>query len=181
MAKLENRYANALLEMSIENNSLENDLEQAIFLRNSLDDVEIMAFLMHPHIDNVQKYELFSTNFPEKLSDHMKGFLQLLVRKNRETLIIPALNEFIDNANRSLGIIEAKIVSAKELTDKQWESIRMIINKQTNKEISFRNIVDPDVIGGFYILLDGQVFDATIRTEINKIKEHLKRGGLYAS
>jgi F-type H+-transporting ATPase subunit delta len=36
--------------------------------------------------------------------------------------------------------------------------------------------VDPDVIGGFYVLVDGHIFDGTVRTHLNNMKARLKRG-----
>jgi F-type H+-transporting ATPase subunit delta len=43
-------------------------------------------------------------------------------------------------------------------------------------EIKIKTKVDPDVIGGFYILADGRIFDCTVRSELNKMRERLKRG-----
>ena len=52
----------------------------------------------------------------------------------------------------------------------------MILSGQTDMEIMIKTKVDPDVIGGFYILADGRIFDSTVRTELNRMRERLKRG-----
>lgn len=181
MAKLENRYANALLELSEERGSLETDLEQALFIRDTLDSDDILAFLTHPHIPKSDKYTLFHESFSGKVGGDFLGFLHLMVRKNRASLILAVLAEYIDHANRRLGRIEAKIVSARALTEAQIEAIRAIMAKNLNMQVRIRAAVDPDVIGGFYILADGHIFDATVRSELNKMKERLKKGGHYAS
>lgn len=176
MAKLKDRYANALLEISEEKGSLENDLKQAVMVRDVLSSDEVQAFLAHPHIPDSAKHQLFQNAFSGKLAGHIMGFLYLMVRKNRELLIVPALTEYIDSANKRFGRIEAKVVSAKPLTEEQVESIRMILSGQTDMEIIIKTKVDPDVIGGFYILADGRIFDSTVRTELNRMRERLKRG-----
>lgn len=176
MAKLRNRYADVLLEISEKRGSLEKDTEQVTMVRDTLESDEVQSFLANPHIPAPVKDELFQNAFSDELAGHVKGFLSFMVGKKRETLIIPALTEYIDSANRRSGRIEAKVVSAKALTKEQIESIRRILARQTSLEIMIENKVDPDVIGGFYILMEGHIFDCTVRTELNKMKERLKRG-----
>ena len=48
MAKIESLYAKALFEISEEGNTLEKDLDDAIWIRDSLSDNEIQAFLLNP-------------------------------------------------------------------------------------------------------------------------------------
>lgn len=178
MAKLKDRYANALLELSEESGSLAKNLDQALLLRDALESPDVQGFLLHPHVPNSAKEDLFHKVFEDKISKHLMGFLHLAVRKNRESLIVPALTEFIEQANKRLGRIEAKLVSAKELTKKQIESIQRIIAKKTNMEVNIKTKVDPDVIGGFYILIDGYILDRTVRSDLNIMRERLKRGSL---
>ncbi|NLK75159.1 MAG: ATP synthase F1 subunit delta [Clostridiales bacterium] len=176
MATLKDRYANALLELSIESGTLEKDLEQAVLIRDMLKGADVQAFLVHPHIPDSAKNQLFDKAFSDKISKHLMGFLKLMVQKNRESLIEPVLTDYIDRVNKRLGKIEAKVVSAKALTEKQIESIRRLLAKQIKMQIDIKTHVDPDVIGGFYILVDGRIFDGTVRSKLNIMRERLKRG-----
>lgn len=177
MAALKDRYANALLEISDENGSLERDLEQAIILLDTLKGDEVKGFIEHPHVPNAAKQQFFNDAFSEWISEHLMNFLYLAVRKNRESYLVPVLTEFIALAKRRLGRIEAKLVSAKPLTKAQIESVRRVLVEKTKMQVELEASVDPDVIGGFYVLVDGQIFDRTVRSELNLMREHLKRGG----
>lgn len=177
MAKLKDRYAIALLELTNDDENLESYVGQSIMVRDALNNHETQAFLKHPYIPDSVKFDLFESAFQGKLDKHLMGFLQLLVKKNREELIISALTEYIERANRLLGRIEARFVSSKEVTVEEVESIRNILNKQLNMEVNVQTEVDPDVIGGFYLLVDGHIFDGTVRSKLNKMREELKRGG----
>lgn len=176
MAKLKDRYANALLELSDEKGTLEKDLEQAVLVRDTLGSKDVQAFLTHPHIGDKDKQRLFDKAFSDKLAKHLMGFLYLAVHKNRERLIVPVLEEYIGLINKRFGKVEAKIVSAKPLAEKQIQSIRMVLSEQIHKQVEIEAIVDPDVIGGFYVLVDGRIFDGTVRSKLNIMREHLKRG-----
>ncbi len=181
MAQLENRYANALFELSIENNSVKADLAEAQLVRDSLELEETQAFLLHPHVSDAAKLELLKTAFADLINVNLAGFLQLLIEKNRETVLLAVLDDYINKVNKYLGRVEAKVVSATALSDKQMAMLHPLIAKITKKETKIRNVVDPDVIGGFYILVDGHVFDATIRSDLHKMKAQLKKGGRNAS
>ena len=176
MAKLKDRYANALFELSQEKGTLEEDLDYAVLVRDALKGHDVREFLNHPHIPNSEKEELFNNVFSGKISKELMGFLYLTVQKSRESLIIPVLDEYIDRINKQFGRIDAKVVSAKELTEKQIESIYKVLSKLTDMQIQVKATVDPDVIGGFYLLIDGHIFDGTVRSKLNNMTEHLKRG-----
>lgn len=176
MAKLKEEYTQALLKRSEAKGTLEADLKQAIWIREVLKDTEIQDFLLHPHVSDAEKYQIFQNAFSGKISEHLMEFLYLTVQKNSESLILPVLSEYIEYINRHTGKVDAKIVSAKKLSEQQVESIRAALSKKMDANVQIRNAVDPDVIGGFYILVDGHIFDGTLRSELNLMKEQLKRG-----
>lgn len=174
MAGLKNNYALKLLERSGEDDILEKDLEQAVMLRDILGDPKIQVFITDSKISIFDKHQLFTDFFSGKISDHLMKFLNHMLQKNQESLIIPVLTEYIDWGNRRLGKVEAKIVSAKELTEKQVESIRDILSKQFDMDVEVKITVDPELIGGFYVLADGHIFDGTVKSDINNMKRMLK-------
>ncbi|NLG57517.1 MAG: ATP synthase F1 subunit delta [Clostridiales bacterium] len=180
MAKIENRYANALLELTAENGSPEKDLAQAALVYEALDNPETGAFLADPQIPKREKDALLQKAFSGLIGGHLPGFLQLMVRKNRVGLILPVLSEYMIRQNRRLGRTEAKIVSATPLSPQQIDAISSVIAKQVNMQILTKTAIDPDVIGGFYVLVEGRVFDATIRHKLDGLREYLRKGGSYA-
>lgn len=180
MAKITDRYATALYKISEEKSTLESDLQDANFIKDSLNSDDVRAFLVHPSIPNSAKNELFKNAFSEKVNEHMIGLLYLMVRRNREKLIIPALTKYIELVNRYFGRIEAKVVSAKPITKEQLDYIKELLLNKTDMEVDLKTIVDPDVIGGFYILVDGYVFDASVRNRLNNMKDRFYEGRVIA-
>lgn len=176
MGKLRDRYAKALMELSEEKGTLEGDLELASGIREALAEPEIVEYLTNPSIPAAAKKLIFKNAFQGMEGSHFMGFLELMVDKNRESIIHPVLDEYIDRVNERLGRIEARIVSARVLSEDKIESITRILRKKTRRQIEVLTKTDPDIIGGFYVLVDGQIFDGTVRTEINTIRQRLKRG-----
>lgn len=180
MAQISERYADALFKISQEKDTLRSDLEQAIFVRDTLNNDDVQDYLVHPNIPDSAKQELFQNAYSEKISKHLMGFLYLMVRKNREAVIVAALTKYIENANRYFGRIEARVVSAKPFTEKQIESIHKILSEQLDMFVDIKAEVDPDVIGGFYILVEGHIFDGTVRSQLNKLKNRFYKGNIVA-
>jgi F-type H+-transporting ATPase subunit delta len=176
MAKLKEEYTHTLWEHSKAKGTVEEDLKQAIWIREVLKDTEVQEFLIHPHVSDAAKYQLFQDAFSKKISEHLMDFLYLTVQKNSESLILPVLTEYIGYINRHTGKIDAKIVSAKKLSEQQIESIRAALSRKMDAQVQVKAEVDPDVIGGFYILVDGHIFDGTLRSELNLMKDQLKKG-----
>ena len=181
MATLKSRYASALIELSEAGGTLEKDIEQAVLLRQTLSDPEVQAFLQHPDIPHSEKERLFQNAFSENLSDYFKEVLFHMVSKNQSSLIVPTLDEYIERSNRRLGRIDAKVVSARPLTENQIETLRRVLSEKMQMQVEIRTDVDPDLIGGLYIMIGGYILDHTVRTELNNMKENLKRGSVDVS
>lgn len=176
MVQLVNRYSNAMLALLNEADDLEASLSQAILIRDILDHQEIKAFLEDPDVPNVEKKGLIKNNFEGKLDDHLMGFLELMIKKSRESFIVPVLTDLIHQLNKQLGNMEAYVVSAKPLSETQQASLAKVLTEKLKTEIHLKCSVDPQVLGGFSVLVDGQIFDSTVRTELNRMTERLKRG-----
>ena len=176
MAKLMDRSAKALLEISEVNGTWDSDLKQAIRIRDALDRPDVQGFLKDARVPALAKHKFINQVFVEQLPWYWKSFLYQMIRDNLASEIVPVVTEYIGRLNQRLGRIEARVVSAIPLTIRQTDRIRNVLEKKTNLQVEIYSLVDPDVIGGFYVLIGGNVFDGTVRTELERIKESLKRG-----
>lgn len=181
MAKLKDRYADELMEISEESGALAKDLEQALLIREIIESDDVQTFILNPQVSDSAKRQLFNKAFSGQLNWHLMSFLHNMIQDNRESLILPVLSEFVDRINRRSGKIEARVVAAKELSKQQIEAIRNVLSKKINMEVEVKASVDQKLIGGFYVLVDDHIFDGTVKSELNLMKERLKRGNMNDS
>jgi F-type H+-transporting ATPase subunit delta len=174
MADLKNRYAAALFEMSLESGRLDGHMAQAALVLDTLKNDRLESFLVHPHIPNATKHELLQTLFADKISDDLMGFLFLAVKKSREAIIAPALSAYIDMGNRHGQKTVAQVVSAQALGRDQLSALAAVLSKKLGKQVEIRPEVDPALIGGLYIHVDGHLIDRTVRTRLYNLKRELK-------
>lgn len=171
MAQLSNRYATALFRLATEQGQLNEFLQQAEVLQNALKEPKFQQIVTHPRITTAEKQKLFNEAFSSSLHKDMMGFLCLAVAKNREAFILPALTAFIDMANNMLRRATASVVSAVPLRGEQIEAIQIRLSKKLNKQVTVDAKVDPSVLGGLFIQVDGYFMDCTVKSQLRELKK----------
>jgi F-type H+-transporting ATPase subunit delta len=118
MERLSVLYASALYELAVEKGSADKFLEQAVLIRDTLQDADCQRIIVHPHIPAAEKQKFFSKAFAGHIHDDLLGFLFLVTEKNREACLLPALTELISMIERYKGKITANVYFAAPLDKK---------------------------------------------------------------
>ena len=174
MANLGIRYANALFSISQESGLLNDYLEQAQLVRDNIDCEDVQRILTHPRISSEEKLAFLQNAFGEHIHQDLLGFMRLVVSKNREAFLLPALNKLIEMIKAHKLQTTAKVVSAVPLTDAQAAQLTALLQKKLGKQVDVTVLVDPSVIAGISIHVDGYFLDRTVKTMLKDMKESLK-------
>lgn len=176
MAQLSNRYATALFSLAIERGTLQASLDEAVLLQEKLSDAECQRLLLHPGISASEKKNFFDMVFKGQISTDMLGFLHLTVEKNRVAFILPALAQFVEMAKQHMRRTTAKVIAAVPLQPAQISSLEALLSEKLTKQVELDLHVDPDVIGGLYIEVDGYGIDRTVKTRLLDMKKSMGAG-----
>jgi len=176
MERLSVIYARALFDLALRQDAVDDFLSQAVFLRDSLSDEDCQRVLIHPQIAASEKQEFFRKTFSGKLHEDLLGLLYLVADKNREAYLISALEALIVVIERHKGIVMAKVLSAAPYDKKQAEELRVMLSKKLDKQVELDLEVDPSVIGGPYIFVDGYYIDWTVKKRLRDLTIHMKEG-----
>ncbi len=84
MAKLvENVYGDALFELSLKENKVDETYEEVQALLTVLKENEDLTRMMtHPHINKEEKLQVVETVFKGKISDEMIGLMRMVIEKD---------------------------------------------------------------------------------------------------
>lgn len=175
MADLGIRYATALFDISQESGLLNDYLEQAQLVRNNIASKDAQQILTHPRISSEEKFSFLKNAFGENIHTDLLGFMRLVVSKNRVAFLLPALDKLIEMIKTHKRQTTARVVSAVPLTDAQAAHLTATLAKKTGKQVEITVIVDPSVVAGISIHVDGFFLDRTVRTMIRDMKESLKK------
>lgn len=178
MAKLvSTTYGDALFELAMEENNLhemrmEVEALRQIFTENK----ELSDILSHPEMDKTAKIELVESIFKGRCTDHMMGFLVLVIEKGRQSDILAIFDYFIGRAKEEEGIGQAYVTTAIELTNKGKEVVEDRLLELTKyKSFEMVYTVDKSLIGGMVIRIGDRVVDSSIKTKLQNMKKSLSK------
>jgi len=176
MERLSILYASALFDLALEKDLIDDLLDQATVVRDTLQGEECQRILVHPHIPASQKHIFFKKAFAGHIHADLLGFLFLVVDKNREAYLVPALSELIEMIEHYKGKVTALVSFASALDEGQIMAMKGMLSQKLNKDVKVSLKVDPSVIGGPYIFVDGYYIDWTVRTRLRDLTVHMKEG-----
>ncbi len=170
-------YGDALFTLALEENTVDQFAEEIaaardVFLANG----ELMRLLNHPEIVKEEKITLVENAFQGHVSEEVKGFLHIIIQKDRHNDILSIFEDFLQRVKRHRKIGTASVTSAVELSGEQKKAVEKRLLEVTDY-ISFEiaYIVKPEIIGGLIIRLDDRVVDSSLKTQIDTLSRQLSR------
>ena len=70
-------------------------------------------------------------------------------------------------------MVHAEVTSAEPLSNERFKSIEQRLATVTGKRVAMTTRVDKDIIGGIVARVGSTVYDASIATQLKKIRERL--------
>lgn len=101
------------------------------------------------------------------------NLVSMLVGAGRGNHIGPISDELVRQAAETRGQAVAEVRSAVGLNDDQRERLRSALSNATGMNIDIVVVVDPDILGGVVAQVGDTVFDGSVRTRLEKMKERL--------
>ncbi len=172
--KVASRYAKSLIDLSRENNALEEvkrDMEQfiAVLRKNK----ELQAVLKNPIIKQDKKRNILSSLFGAVIHPSIAAFFDIMVRKGRAGILYATAQEFIREYNEVKNIVKARVTSAEPLSQENERAVAALVKQYTGGEVIVENTVKPDLIGGFILTVGDRQVDASIAGRLQKLERTL--------
>ena len=108
-----------------------------------------------------------------KFEDISSTFVRLLVEKGRLASLPTIARQFREEVDTRVGRVRATILSAKPLSAQALADIVRALEKQTGKKVVPEVAVDPRVIAGVQARIGGLVFDATVKSQLDRLRQDL--------
>lgn len=105
-----------------------------------------------------------------KLSATTRNFLLILAERRRLALLGDIVSEFQRQLDVHTGGARAQVFSTTELGAVQLARIKDALQKSTGKKVVVESIVDPSLIGGLRIQVEGKVLDSTLLLQLEALR-----------
>lgn len=106
----------------------------------------------------------------------VRNFCLLLADKDR-LAFLPEINASYGMLLDSVqGVLRGKLVTAVKLSDGVQKNVVDKLQKESGQTVVLDYEVDQDIIGGLMLKIGDKVLDASIRAQLQILKENIKRG-----
>lgn len=178
---LSNRYAQALFDLAVENNILEEVQKDIILIDKVLNESrELRKILANAVLDGYKKVNILNKIFEGKIETLSLKFLQLITRKGREEYIVYICKSFITIYKEYKNIMPVTLTTASKLDDKVKNDILKKLKKFRDKEFELTENIDKNLIGGFKLDFEDYQYDDTIRVQLKRLEKEFSEN-LYVS
>ncbi|RZJ99364.1 MAG: ATP synthase F1 subunit delta [Flavobacterium sp.] len=167
------RYAKSLLDLSKEQNAVEEVKNDMVFFEKIVDEnSELEAILKNPIVPLDKKQGILQGVFGGKVHAITASFFKLIVSKGRSAILYDTSEQFVAQYNAIKGIVTAEVTSASALTDANKAEVISLVKKELGaNEVLVKEKVNPELIGGFILKVGDRQFDASIASGLNKLKK----------
>jgi F-type H+-transporting ATPase subunit delta len=174
---LTRRYTKALFQLAREA-GLEEQIGQEVEQFNSAyANAELQTVLTNPAFaTETRKKILTQVMQSQQLSSLSVRFFSLLLDHDRLTHLPGIVSCYRRLLNEAKGRVEAKVVSASALEPAMVDRVRGQLHSISGKEVVLQQEIDASLLGGVLVELEGQVYDGSVRTQLEKMKQRVARG-----
>lgn len=170
----EYNYAEALFELSLENDCLESVYEEFMSVTQIFkENPDFVKFLNLPTVEWDEKEKILSKVFGDKLSEVMFNFLNVTAQKGRVKGLSLIFSEFKALYNDRMNILEVTATTAIPLTDSLREKLAHKLSAVSGKKIVLKERVDSKIIGGIVLSYNNTEIHASVRDKLEKLKAQI--------
>ena len=173
-------YAEALWRAAEERGQVDAiDQEFASFVREVLPAPDLEALLSSHAIGRKKKAEILDRAFAGRTSELFFNFLKVLNEHERLDLLRPVLASFRQLRDEQARRVRVRVRSAVEMQPDQRGRLVQELRETFHVEPVLEEDVDPDLLGGLVVRLGDWVFDASVRKQLDSIRNELMARSSY--
>lgn len=171
-SKTANRYAKALLELSLEKGNLDAVYGNMQALSETINEsADLRSLIKNPIVKEEEKNNIFTALFAKTFDADTMKLVSLLTKNKRADLIGEVSEQFIAQYKSNKNIVTAEVTSATKLDDAQKKNILALLKH--DGEVEMVETINPDLIGGFIVKVGDKQIDASIATKFKNLRKEI--------
>jgi F-type H+-transporting ATPase subunit delta len=169
------RYAKALLDVAIKESDpavVERDL--AAIVDAMRDHAELRRALTSPRPPQHARVNVVNALASRAaVQTPVAKLLAMLAERGRLELLPAMLDIYRERLLAHSNIVRATVTSAAPLSPDKVQRLEATLSNLTGKRVQLATSVDPSIIGGVVTRIGSTVYDGSIRTQLQKMRQQL--------
>ena len=164
-------YAEALVTLAKKADDLDgwgNNIEQLASAFR--EDASLRNFLESPKVSAVERNDVITKAFQDRVPSPFLRFLQALLRNRRQMLIPQIAAEFHNLVDESENRMHIQVTVAREPDDKTVKSIAKELGRMYGKTVVPHVTVNPAILGGMVARIGDTVIDGSVRKRLSTLR-----------
>lgn len=173
---LKGRYATALYELAEEAKVLNEVMVEVENLLKTINESELLRdVLNNPSFDTAQSREIIVGTLKQAgFSQLLQNFVGVIANNRRLASLKSILVSFFALVNLRRGLVTAEVATAHPLTDKQRAQLKDRLTQAGYNKVSIQERIDTKLLGGFVIRVGAQLYDASLKSRLNRLHNVMK-------
>ncbi|MET0342002.1 MAG: F0F1 ATP synthase subunit delta [Polyangiales bacterium] len=170
------RYARAILELATEQGVQEQVGRELTELAEAWDaSLELRSLFTNPEYSAQVRKSVLVELLDRAAVTQLTRNSVLYVSDRGRLLALPAIARvFNELAERAAGSVRAEVISAAPLPEAYVAQLQRALEQVTGHRVTIERKTDPSLIAGVVTRVGDHVFDGSIRTRLNGLKESLQ-------
>lgn len=168
------RYAKAFLELAEESGKVDTIGAELDRILGGDHGGPLYAALANPAFTLEERRAVIDAIAPRLgLSQLTKNLLCILLEKGRTSLLHEVVGQYREFADEKANRVRVTVEAAEPLSPALQGEVKAALEKVTGKAVVMDVQVDPSLIGGIVARVGGRVYDASVKTRLELIKQRL--------
>lgn len=172
MTTTSREYAEALFELAVQAELTKETSEGLETVVSALlQTPAYRALLASPAIPKEERLAALDSTFRGKIPDILLAILRMMVSRGHVSALNGMARDYDELARGYQGESIAVVTSAVPLKEAETVALRAKLEKKLNRKVTLQCTLNPDLIGGVRVEVDGRIIDGSIRNKLEEIKE----------
>ncbi len=176
MSAIAQRYAAALADAVFQSKDaakIRQDL--ADFVQAAGQSADLRNLLATPAIGPDKKKAVVA-ELAAKMGSHaeVRNFFFVLIDHGRTGILGEIRQSFEAEMNSRMGIADAMVASAHELSAEEKSRLTQTLEKITQKKIQAQYRLEPSLIGGTTVRIGSTIYNGSVRERLNRLRTRLE-------
>ncbi|MFZ2024270.1 MAG: ATP synthase F1 subunit delta [Terracidiphilus sp.] len=173
------RYATAFAEVvtdaKLDATAIDRQLTD--FLATWEGSPELRTFFVNPAVPAIQKVAILDKlNAKLGMQKQLRNLIAVLINNDRIGHVAEVAAAYRRILQEQLGIRPAEIVTARELSKDERNSLTAEVAKLAGGKIDASFTLDQSILGGTVVRIGSTVYDGSVRGRLERLKETLTAG-----
>lgn len=168
------KYVSPFVQLLLEKGQQQDVFEKLSQIKAVCEETNLADFLSNIAVPDEEKEKAIRL-FQNSDSALLDNLIEVVVLNHREDLFVAIIAESLVELEKATNEFEVEIKSVSGLSDSQKQRlVPLIESKFSIKVRSIKEVHDADLIGGFIISANHKTIDASIKGQLQTMKENFR-------